>query len=231
MRGVPRTSSEPPRTPEPAGAGRALGVGPRRPRGLRKLAQSFARHKWLFARDLAEPLPEVDCPLAGRLQRLAESDAAAYTAFYPRARTQTYLERLAAGQRVYAMLCEGRIAATAWVSIASAEFPGIGARWRLGADEVYLWDSFTAPESRGQNLGTLRAVEMLRALRAEGFRRAYCFVLPDNQAGLGPPHKAGYARIGSIGWIGFHRRGRYYLRIAGQPTRWRWRWSSRRVEF
>jgi GNAT superfamily N-acetyltransferase len=187
----------------------------------------------LYECDLSAPLPVPTGDIDATVRRLELDDLHAYLAFDPRARESVFRSRLAEGQRCYATCVDGGIVSCVWVAIGRAAFPGIEAVWKLGPADVYSHDLYTLPEFRGRNLATVQAARKLAQLRDEGFRRAVCFVWPENKRGHGPTTKSGYRRSGSIGWIGLYRRGLYWLRLDGRPTVWAWRFRRGRgpIEF
>jgi GNAT superfamily N-acetyltransferase len=193
-----------------------------------RLERLAYRRLLLFERDLSVDLPpqtsDVDCTV----RRLGLADLPAYLAFYPAPHERVFRSRIAQGQRCYAACANGKILSSVWAVFEQALFPGIESVWRLGPAAVYTHDSYTAPELRGHNLATLLRVSVLQQLREEGVRRAVLFVWPENASGLRPPAKTGYTRCGSIGWFGLCRRGLYFLRLAGKPTRWVWRFRRGR---
>jgi GNAT superfamily N-acetyltransferase len=169
----------------------------------------------IVGRRLDMPLPEArsDLELSHRL--LTAEDVDSYVAFRPEADDATILRRMEAGSLIFGVWHEGRMVAATWLDCGSAHLDPIGVRLRLDPLDSYGRDSFTAPDLRGQNVGTVCMVGALQALRDAGYECSFGFVLPENRAAFGPPAKAGHNTLGSIGWIGLGPARTYFVAFKG----------------
>jgi GNAT superfamily N-acetyltransferase len=173
----------------------------------------------LGGRRLDLPLPEVRSDLELSQRMLTEEDIDSYVSFRPEADPATILRRMAAGSLIFGVWYEGRIVASTWLDCGSAQLDPIGVRLRLDPLDSYGRDLFTAPELRGQNIGTVCMVGALRALREAGYECSFGFILPENRRAFGPPAKAGHDTLGSIGWIGLGPARLYFVALAGGGLR------------
>ncbi len=82
----------------------------------------------------------------------------------------------------------------------------------LERDDIYIFDTYTAPESRSLHLAQARAAFVANYYAERGFRRSLGLVALENRAGLAVPESLGYQRIG------------YYSALG--VGRWRLTWSK-----
>jgi GNAT superfamily N-acetyltransferase len=173
----------------------------------------------LVGRRLDVPPPDARSDLELAVRALTPEEVESYARFRADADGPTVLKRLAAGSLVYAAWHEGRIVSAAWVDRGTAQLDPIGVRLRLHPLDVYGRDSYTVPDLRGHNVATVRMVEALRALHADGYECFFGFVLPENRRAFGPPAKAGLDRLGSAGWFGLGPLRLYFVAFAGSRAR------------
>ncbi len=179
------------------------------------LGETVYRRVVVVERDLSQPPPVVQARLPVSIVRLCDSEIEEYVAFRPETDAAEVRRRLQAGQVCWLVRYEGRIVHSCWVTTGRAWIEYLGWDVALPPDTAYSYESFTAPELRGQNLAVARSVVMQQALRQAGYRRAVAVIMPENRAGFYPAEKAGYRRVGVMG----------YLRIGP------WRWTFGRDAF
>jgi GNAT superfamily N-acetyltransferase len=179
------------------------------------LGHVIYRRVVLVGRRLDMTLPEARSDLELSHRMLTGDDVDSYVAFRPEADAATILRRMASGSLIFGVWHEGRIVASTWLDCGSAHLDPIGVRLRLDPLDSYGRDSFTAPELRGQNVGTVCMVGALRALRDAGYECSFGFILPENRKAFGPPAKAGHDTLGSIGWIGLGPARLYFVAFTG----------------
>lgn len=182
----------------------------------------------LVGRLLDKPLPEARSDLALSARVLTEEDVESYVRFRSEADAPTVLRRLATGSLIFAVWHEGRIVSATWLDHGSAHLDPLGVRLLLDPLDSYGRDSFTAPELRGQNVGTVCMVGALEALREAGYECSFGFVLPENRKAFGPPAKGGLDRLGSIGWIGLGPARLYFVAFSDGSRKFHPRFKRRR---
>jgi len=155
----------------------------------------------LIERLLDEPVVEVMPRLAVAIGLLEESEIDEYVAFRPEADPAEICRRREAGQVCFVVRHEGRIAHACWAAMRQARIDYLARDIHLAPDEVYVYDSFTAPAFRGQNLSPTRAVQMARHFREKGHRRLIAVIMPENKRAFRPAAKAGYCPLGVMGYI------------------------------
>jgi len=132
--------------------------------------------------------------------------------------TQMYRSRLTEGQVCFAAKHEGRIVAATWIQTGFADSTGpLGRGFPLRADEAYGHSAFTVPEYRGNRIMPELNDFALKWLAQLGFRRLVILVDQHNGSALNADHRAGFRRVGSVG----------YLEMLG----WRWSFCSVRGVF
>jgi hypothetical protein len=194
---------------------------------LKLLARAFYREIVLVERELRNLWLEPSTEVPIQVRRLRRQDVPAYLELRPDQSEQEVLARLDAGHFSYVTWTDGRISSAVWLQEGPVLIPEVDRYLPLRRDEVYGYDSFTAPDLRGKNIAAARGAQTTRLLRACGYRSTIGFVLPENRAGFKPPEKIGLRRCGSIGWFQLGPiRIEYFVR-GDEPKRWTVRRSPR----
>jgi len=180
---------------------------------MRILGKLVYRRLILLERPLGDPLPEVPSQARLAVGQLEETEVDEYLEFRPDTVPAEVRRRLAAGQRCFLTRHEGRIVSATWAAVGRVRVDYLAYELPLEADEVYCYDSLTAPSARGRDITAARSIERMRYLRDAGYRRMLGLVLPENAAARRHAAKLGWRPIGVIGCV---RLG---------P----WRWYFRRV--
>lgn len=103
-----------------------------------------------------------------------------------------YAARFARGEHFWTVQQADVILAYCWATQEPVEIGELRCVVSPRADEIYLYDAFTFPESRGQNLYPALLQRVLDASRQAGLRRALIFVMSDNVASIRGVQKAGF---------------------------------------
>jgi hypothetical protein len=181
---------------------------------LKVLARLCYREIVLVERELRNLWlePATDVPI--QVRRLRRKDVPAYLELRLDQSEEDVLRRLDSGHFCYVTWTNGRMSSAVWMQDGPVWIPEVDRYLPLQRDEVYSYDSFTAPDVRGRNVAAARGATTTRLLRACGYRNAVGFVLPENRAGFRPPEKLGVRRCGRIGYfqlgpirIEFYERG------------------------
>jgi SAM-dependent methyltransferase len=167
----------------------------------------------LMERLLGEPIAELTARFPVAIDLLKETEVDEYTSFRPDADPLEICRRLEAGQWCFVARHEGRIVHACWAATGRAWIDYLGCAITLAPDEVYQYDSFTAPDVRGRNLAAVRVIVAARYFRQANYRRLVAVVVPENTLAFRPLEKAGYRPFGVMG----------YVKIS------RWRWNFCRV--
>lgn len=184
---------------------RAIAVG--RAEGWRSLAIKGAAatcysRLTLLERSLEVPLPALDCELELELRPLIASDAEAAAELVPGESTTMFRERLRAGGLGFAALYRGRLIGVSWAATGRVQVPYLRAALALFPDEALEYGTFVAPDMRAKHVASQGGIYRLRWLRDAGYRHAITAVLPENEAGFGPPTRLGYRRVGTAYGVG-----------------------------
>jgi hypothetical protein len=98
------------------------------------------------------------------------------------------------------------LVSTRWVTANSVWVDYLGRWLPLAPGEVWISDTFTDPEHRGQDVSPAAGAALARALVGEGVRAQLAGVLPENPLGVRAYGQAGYLTVCTIGYIRIGRR-------------------------
>jgi len=214
---VTSSAPEAPRDGPPAWR-RSLRTRPLRDLWFAALASARVyRRLVLLARPLTAPVPEMAAPSPIRIAVLAPEETDAYLAFRPDQSRAEIRGRLERGCLCFAAWHGGQIVHAAWGATQRAPIDYLAREMELAPDEVFVFDAFTAPASRGRSLSPLRALAMGRFYRERGYRRLLTSVHPENRVGFRPLEKVGTRRVGWIGFIGIGPWRWHFLRTGADP--------------
>jgi GNAT superfamily N-acetyltransferase len=151
----------------------------------------------VFVRRLDEPVaPSTSTPSVD-INELGPDDAEQYAALRPGG-SSLFRDRLRAGYACFAVWQAGRIVAVTWVVLGAVRIE----RWRrtylLDPDEIFLRDSFTAAEQRGQRLSAALFSTIAATYRERGYRRAICLIAPHNRSSIRSRQQSGFRRVGLV---------------------------------
>jgi SAM-dependent methyltransferase len=165
------------------------------------LGETVYRRAVLLERPLTAPVARItpSVPVAIGLLRTTEVDA--YRSFRPEADACDIRRRLANGHRCFVARYEGGIVSAAWLATGRVWVEYLNREIRLATDEAYLYESFTAPGFRGQNIPAVRATYETRYFRDAGFRRLVAISMPENKPALRHAEKAGWQPCGVMGYV------------------------------
>jgi ribosomal protein S18 acetylase RimI-like enzyme len=162
---------------------------------------------------LDEPIAEVTGRLPVVVDPLKATEIDEYVSFRLGADPLEVRHRLAVGQRAFVARHEGRIVHAGWTTTKRARIDFLACEIALAPDEVYQYESFTAPGFRGQNLAAVRITEMMHYFRKAGYRRMVAVVVPENTPAFRPLEKAGYRPFGLVGYVQIGRWRRNFCRV------------------
>lgn len=120
--------------------------------------------------------------------------------------------RLRAGQTCAVVRAGGAVVGYCWSTTAPASVEEVRCRVVPAADEVYLYDAYTAPAWRGRRLFPAMLAALLDAARAQGRRRALIFVLASNRASRRAIERAGFRRFLAVTRVEVLGVGRLWVR-------------------
>ncbi|MBC7261230.1 MAG: GNAT family N-acetyltransferase, partial [Chloroflexi bacterium] len=165
------------------------------------LGETVYRRMVLFERSLDGPIAEVIPRLPVTIRPLRDADVLEYTRFRPEISPDEVHRRLASGQMCFAAWYEGRIVHAAWVAMGRAWIGYLAREVALASDDIYYYESFTAPDFRGQNIAGASLSYMQQALQKAGYRRILAAIMPENKPAFRPVEKTGFRPIGVMGYV------------------------------
>lgn len=110
--------------------------------------------------------------------------------------------RLERGERCFVARAEGTIISSRWIAERRAHVAYLDMWLELERDEVYLSETYTDPSRRGRGVSGAAGTRLASSLAADGYRRILAGVLSENRAGTRAYEKAGYRRVGRLGYVG-----------------------------
>jgi GNAT superfamily N-acetyltransferase len=181
--------------------------------GFKILGETVYRRVILMERLLDEPIAEVTGRLPVAIDLLEATEIDEYVRFRLGADPFEVRHRLAAGQWAFVARHEGCIVHAGWTTAKRAWIDFLAREIALAPDEVYQYESFTAPGFRGQNLAAVRITEMMHYFRKAQYRRMIAVVVPENTPAFRPLEKAGYRPFGLMGYVQIGRWRRNFCRV------------------
>lgn len=133
--------------------------------------------------------------------KLAATDADEYATFQRLTSAETFRKRLTESQHCYAARLDGRLATSMWFGTDSVWIDFLGRALTLEPDQIYVFDTHTAPEYRGRRLQTWIRAWVYKDAYERGYRRAVAVVAPENRSSIRSVLRAGYRRTGMLYYI------------------------------
>jgi RimJ/RimL family protein N-acetyltransferase len=110
--------------------------------------------------------------------------------------------RLEYGDRCFVAWEDGVVVSSRWIAAGRAFVEYLDGWLDLEPGEVFLSETLTVPALRGRGVSGAAGTRLGHALAGEGCRRILAGVLMENHAGRRAYEKAGYRRVGRIGYVG-----------------------------
>jgi len=168
---------------------------------FKALSRTIYRRVILFERSLAGTSRTPTSSPSVTISLLKEQETNDYLSLQPKADPDEIRQRLQEGQWCFVARCEGRLVHACWAAAARAWIEYLAQEIPLASDEVYSFESLTAPGWRGQNIAGARSVYMARFFQTAGYQRMIAVVVPENKPALRAVEKAGYRPFGVMGYI------------------------------
>jgi hypothetical protein len=198
------------------------------------LGETVLRRQVLVALDLGETRDAPPSRLQLDFGYLPPDDVDDYLGFHPFAGKEDVAARLARGERCFVARRRGRLVSCLWVAPRGAPIADLTLWVRVGRDEVYVYDAYTEPASRGWGVYPAAATELARRLAEEGYVRMIGVVRLDADRARKAHEQSGYRHFGSVGWLGMGPLRREFQvcrveRAHGQPQAGPRRWVGARL--
>jgi GNAT superfamily N-acetyltransferase len=168
-------------------------------------------HYLVFARSLAEPVPEFHFDRSIVIRKFESVDIHEVEIINRPSEAKSCTRRFAKGHVGVSALHNGHLVGYAW---AFTEIDPVIERFKinLGPRDFLCTDAFTSPSFRGRGIQTSLALTRLNIFRELGFQRALCYIERKNQPSIRVWEKIGaftigdieYFRVGPWRWITTH---------------------------
>lgn len=171
-----------------------------------KVTTTFYRRMVLVERELSPPAPSPGAPKAARIGPVAfPEDLDAVVNFRPGLSKTRVMERAERGDSCFAIRIDGAMAHAGWIATERAWVEYLHRHLLLGRRDIYIYDSYTAPELRQHHLTEARNGYVSEYYRSKGYRRSVGLVAIENKPGLAVVRALGYRSVGSYSSVGLSR--------------------------
>jgi GNAT superfamily N-acetyltransferase len=175
------------------------------------------RRLLLLERPLPEPIPEIMPRLPITISLLNKTELDEYLEFRPKSNPSRIADRINANHWCFVARHDRLIISASWAATQRAWNFYLGAEVQVAPGDVYVYDSFTMLDFRGQSISPAIRAEMIRYFRAAGYQRMIMGVIPENEPSLRAVLKTGFRPFGTMGWIkigpwqwDFYRTNKHY---------------------
>jgi hypothetical protein len=152
----------------------------------------------IWTHSLRGNLDEIHPPDHPSFRRLGPEHASLIAEVGGEASMEEISRRFSAQGRCYTAWVENHIAAYGWVSLKHEYVGELGWSVQLEPCEAYIWDCYTLPAFRGKHLYAALLVNILEALRADDFCRAWIGASLDNIPSHRGIDRAGFLRVADM---------------------------------
>lgn len=161
-----------------------------------RIATTFYRRTIVLAQTIRQATGEGMPPPGLEIQDLGAHEVASYLQLRPDQTESEVRARLARGHRCRTLRRGARIVHAGWLARGVADVPYLEGCLVLAPEDLYSYDSFTAPDWRGRGLAPARHLDLLRGGADPGARRLLTVVAIENRSGLRVFAKLGYRTLG-----------------------------------
>lgn len=184
---------------------------------FRGLSHTIYRRVIVWSRPLDESPLALTTDLSVVISLLEPDQVDDYLQFHPGASPEDVRARLRSGHWCFVARHAGRIVHACWAAAGRVWIEYLEREIELACDEVYVYESLTAPEWRGHNIAGARSAYMARFLWTAGYRRTIAVVVPENRPALRAVEKAGYRPVGVMGYIKLGKWRHDFCRVRRSP--------------
>lgn len=159
---------------------------------FRALSRTVYRRLVLVERALDKAPPSVSSQLNLKFGLLQAHELDDYYSLQPDAKPEVIRKRLTLEMKCFTARLNGRLVAVCWASTVAAHIDYLEQELQLAPEEVYIFDSYTSTECRGQNVAGARGAYIIRYFQNAGYKRLIGSFLPENKPAIRPLVKLGY---------------------------------------
>jgi hypothetical protein len=140
------------------------------------------------------------------------SDLEAYAHLRPDVAASETRTRLVSRHRCFVAEERGSLISAVWVARGAVRIEYLDCELELHPEDAYVYDAFTVPSRRGQDLASLRPELMKERMRSAGVRRLIAAQLAENRSQARRAQRFAYRPLGVVGWYGIGPWRRPFLR-------------------
>jgi hypothetical protein len=179
------------------------------------VATTFYRRTVVLAQTMRESADDRATPPGVEICDLGAQQIADYLRLRPDQTEGEVCARLARGDRCRTIRTGDSLVHAGWLARGFADVAYLEALLVLDPEDLYSYDSFTAPGWRGRGLAPARHLDLLCGGAGTGARRVLVVVALENWSGLRVFAKLGYRTIGGYTLARLGRWRRWWVESAG----------------
>jgi GNAT superfamily N-acetyltransferase len=168
------------------------------------LGESIYRRLVILEHGLPPEVQKMKLPGQVEMRLLEPGDIVAYLDARPEAIDEDIRGRLGEGQLCFAAWQADRVVGAVWGATGRAYIEYVDCEIELESDQVYVYNAFTRPDSRGKHIARERGLFVAQYLQKAGYQRLFGAVMPENKAALRAPNDVGAKHVG---WLRRYRLG------------------------
>lgn len=135
-----------------------------------KIFTTFYRRVVVVVHPIKTPVPKLSLALPLVIARLESDEFAAYDQFRPRQRAEVKRRGLR-GAECFVARHEGQIVHATWVATGRVSIPYLNRDLMLENDQIYVYDAYTLPAYRGQNIAPVMFAYIVNRYWELGFQQ------------------------------------------------------------
>lgn len=188
-----------------------------RTEGLRSLwfkilGETIYRRMDIFERKINPALTSIKLPDGLEVSPLKAGEVDELVKFRDLHNREAVLRRLEQGDVCFMVRAHGEIIHSAWVAKGRARIDYLARDIRLANNVVFIFEAYTAEAWRGKSISSMRKTVMEKYCHDQGYNLLLAVVWPENSPAYRNIEKAGYERIGRVGYFGVGRFRKYFMR-------------------
>ena len=154
----------------------------------------------LFSFNLHETIPDIGEGISTEMQFITDESffTAKKTIDRSTLNTEVSKNRFRKGDFCCVSIYNNEIVSYCWIAIQRAYIGEIDKNIHMKSNEIYMYDAFTKPEFRGNNLFPSILTTILDFGRQKGYQKGLIFTLSSNNSSITAIKKAGFNRFQSV---------------------------------
>jgi ribosomal protein S18 acetylase RimI-like enzyme len=166
----------------------------------------------IFERKIIPASAPIELPEGLEITLLQTGEVDEFVEFRALHDRKTILQRLERGQTCFLARHHGQIIHNAWIVKGRTRIDYLACDIQLAGDTIYVFETYTSNAWRGRSISSMRVAVMEKYCQGQGYLRLLAVVWPESKPANRNVEKAGYQRVGRIGYLGAGRFRKYFCR-------------------